>query len=153
MPGMEVFSWFKTHGFDLLQSVGIIAGLCFTAWSLRVDAKVRRVANLLTITEHHRDIWTRIYERPELTRVLEETVDPKSQPVTPQEELFVLLIVLHLSSAQEAMKQGMFPPPDGLRKDIEWFFSRPIPKVVWEKIRPFQDADFVEFIESFLRKN
>lgn len=145
---MEVLLWIQTHGLDLLQSTGIVAGLCFTAWSLRVDAKVRRVANLLTITGQHRNIWTRIYERPELTRVLEESVDLAVAPVTQQEELFILLIVLHFSSAQEAIKQGMFPAPEGLSKDIQWFFSRPIPKVIWKRIRPFQDADFVRFVES-----
>jgi len=149
---MEVFAWAAHHWLDLLQSAGIIGGLFFTATSLRIDARARHVANLLTLTEHHRNIWTSLYQRPELARVLDERADVEQNPITGAEELFVLLLVLHLSSAQEAIKQGMFLAPDGLRKDIHGFFSRPIPKAVWERIKPLQDQDFVRFVEEWRSK-
>lgn len=147
---MEVFEWVTQHWLDLLQSIGIVGGLLFTAISLRIDAKVRRVANLLTLTEHHRDLWTNIYQRPELSRVLNPAADLAQSPLTEEEELFVLLAVLHLGSAHRAMRQGMFAPPAGLRMDIQRFFSRPIPKIVWERIKALQDDDFVKFVETSL---
>jgi len=145
---MGVVDWAAHHWLDLLQSAGIIGGLFFTAISLRIDARVRRVANLLTLTGHHRDIWTQLYRRPQLARILDSKADLDKIPVTDEEELFVLLLVLHLSGVQEAMKQGMFVAPDGLRKDIQRFFSRPIPKAVWARIRLLQDQDFVRFVEA-----
>jgi hypothetical protein len=145
---MGVFHWITQHWLDLLQSIGIVGSLAFTAVSLRVDSKVRRVSNLLSITDQHRQIWLNLYKRPELARVVDPAADLTRQPVTTDEELFVTLVVLHLSSAQEAMKQGMFAAPDGLQRDIQRFFSWPIPKSVWERIKAFQDKDLVEFVET-----
>jgi hypothetical protein len=147
---MEVYQWVIQHWLDLLQSVGIIGGLVFTAHSLRINSKVRRVSNLLTITEHHRAIWTPLFERPELARVIDPTADVRKRPVTNAEELFVLLAVLHLGGAHEAAKEGLVAAPDGLQKDFRRFFSWPIPKEVWKRIKPFQDAELFRLIESCL---
>src|ERR1051325_34805 len=105
---MEV-SWIAQNWFDLLQSVGIVGGLIFTAVSLRTDARVRRVSNLLTITARHRDLWTRLQERPELARVLSRDVDLQRDQISGAEELFVTFVVLHLNSVQEAIRQRMYP--------------------------------------------
>ena len=145
---MGVIRWLEQHWLDLLQSLGIIGGLLLTTVSLRADSRVRKVANLLTITAHHREIWTRLYDRPGLARILAARVDLEQAPVTNEEELFVLLVVLHLSSAQEAIKQGMFSIPDGLREDVGRFFALPIPRAVWQRIKSLQDVDFVAFVED-----
>jgi hypothetical protein len=147
---MEVFVWFQDNSFDLLQCVGIIGGLLFTAASFRANGKARRVANLIAITHHHREIWTQLYKQPELSRVVKPTVDLRREPVTEGEELFVDLLILHLSSSYHAMREGVFVKPQGLRKDIRWFFALPIPRAVWRKSRVLQDEDFVKFIESNL---
>lgn len=44
----------------------------------------------------------------------------------------------------------MFVKLEGMQKDIKAFFSLPIPKAVWEQVKPFQDEDFVEFVENSL---
>ena len=147
---MGVFPWITQHWLDLLQSLGIVSSFAFAAISLRSDMKVQRVSNLLTITKHHRDIWTRPYDQPELARVLDPDADLKTNPISAAEELFVSFVVLHLSSAQEAIKQGMFAAPDGLRKDVQRFFSRPIPRLVWERTKAVQDRDLVRFVEECL---
>jgi hypothetical protein len=61
---MELLHWVGGHGFDLLEAAGIIASLTFTAFALRMDAKTRRVTNLLALTAQHRDIWSHLYVRP-----------------------------------------------------------------------------------------
>jgi hypothetical protein len=38
------------------------------------------------------------------------------------------------------------------KSDILDFLKLPIPKMVWEKIRPFQDEDFVEFVKTAVEK-
>jgi len=68
--------------------------------------------------------------------------------VTAQEEVFVIFIILHLSSTFYAMRSGFFQKPHGLRKDIVRFFSLPIPRTVWEKVKALQDAPFVKFVEK-----
>jgi hypothetical protein len=149
---MELLHWIEQNGFVLLQSVGIIGGLFFTAISLRIDANVRRVGNLITLTQHHRDIWTRLYTRPELSRVLHEKPNLAHRPVSYAEELFINLLILHLNSAFQAMKNGMSVSPEGLRKDIQSFFLLPIPKSVWVRSKELQNKDFVRFVESCMRQ-
>jgi len=39
-----------THWLDLLNAVGVVASLLFTAFSIREETKTRRVGNLLTLT-------------------------------------------------------------------------------------------------------
>lgn len=35
-----------------------------------------------------------------------------------------------------------------MRRDVAWFFSLPIPKAVWEKLKPLQDEEFVAYVEE-----
>jgi len=145
---MGVLAWVGDNWFNVIQSGGIIAGLLVSAAALRLDANARRVGNLLDVTKNHREIWTYLYARPELSRVLDASADLKRVPITAEEELFVNLLVLHLNSAYQATKRGVYVKPEGLRKDIQTFFSLPIPRAVWEKAKLLQDEDFVRFVES-----
>lgn len=140
--------WSGDTWFILLQSIGIIAGLFFTAVALRDDTRMRRVSNLLSITESHRKLWTEFYRRPELNRVLDERASLRQHEITRQEEIFVNLVVLHLNSVFYAHQLGLLFKLEGLRRDISWFFSLPIPKMVWEKSRVLQNDDFVAFVEA-----
>jgi len=40
---------------------------------------------------------------------------------------------------------------EGLCRDVKWFFSLPVPKVVWIKTKLLQNQDFAAFIESSLK--
>jgi hypothetical protein len=146
---MGFSDWIAHNWFSLLQSLGIIGGLFFTGISLRIDAKVRRLGNLLTITQQHREIWTNLYRRPELSRVLDPKANVTSEPVTEEEEMFILLLLVHLGTTRDVLKTGMLDKPDeGVPKDIKWFFSLPVPKTVWERVKDRQDEAFVRFVES-----
>jgi hypothetical protein len=147
MTGMEGLQWVGEHWFDLLQTVGIVGGLLFTAYTTRKDDGSRKIANLIAIKQQYREIWKELYDRPQLARVLEKRVDLKAQPTSLQEWLFVKLLILHLDTVYHAMKADMFVSLEGLQKDIKEFFSSPIPWTIWEKLKPFQDEDFVEFVE------
>jgi hypothetical protein len=37
---------------------------------------------------------------------------------------------------------------EGLRGDVAQTLARPVPKAFWEKIKKFQNEDFVAFVES-----
>jgi hypothetical protein len=148
---MELLNWIAVHGFDVLGAIGIIAGLLFTGFSFRQDAKVTRIQNLLTITRNHREIWSELYRQPELSRVLDPKADIVAKPITTAERLFVRFVILHLKSAFEAGRNGVYGAPAALREDTNSFFSLPIPKVVWDKAKAFQDSKFATFVEGAMR--
>ncbi|MDE2106297.1 MAG: hypothetical protein KGL39_54255, partial [Patescibacteria group bacterium] len=84
-----------------------MAGLLFTAFTVRQDIRERRLTNLMALTGQHRDIWKTLYERPGLARLLSPAANPERQPLTRQETLFVTLVVLHLSSVHRIIKHQL----------------------------------------------
>jgi hypothetical protein len=63
------------------------------------------------------------------------------------------MLFLHLDTERRVSREGMFAKIKGLKSDVKDFMSLPIPKIVWERLKPPQDRDFVEFIEQCLREN
>jgi hypothetical protein len=148
---MGAFAWIAGHWVDLLQSVGIIGGLVFTAHSIRKEARARQIGNMMAAAQQHHAIWKELYDRPHLLRVVDENAVLDEKPITDEEQMFVSSIIIHLDSIHRAIKAKMFLSQEGLRRDVKGFLSRPVPKAIWEKLRPLQDRDFVEFIEECLR--
>jgi hypothetical protein len=148
---MGAGEWISHNWFELFSSVGIIGGLWFTAVSLRSEIKTRRVANLLTITANHREVWKEFFSTPELTRVIDPAANLTNKPVTPDEEFFVNMIISHTSSVYEALKDELVIKQEGLRRDVQSFFSLPVPKAVWIKTKLLQNQDFAAFIDSSLK--
>jgi len=146
------FHWLVDNWFTALQSLAILSGFAFTCITLRRDERSRWVSNLFELTAHHRDVWTQIFTKPELRRVLSSNPDLVRQPVTENETLFVSFLVLHLNSTHQAIKQRLIELPEGLGADICMFFAHPIPRSVWNELRKFQDKDFVIFVESHFGK-
>jgi len=147
---MGLPTWGAQHWLDLLQSVGIVGGLFFTAYTIWKDEHARRISNSIAITDQHRQIWNELYDRAELSRVLAKDADVTKRPVSNQEALFVKTLILHLGTVYRAMKHGEFVKLDGLRRDVREFFTLPIPREVWQRAKSFQDRDFVKFIEASL---
>ncbi len=142
-----------TSWLDLLNAVGVVASLLFTAFSIREETKTRRISNLLTLTSNHREVWSLLYREPGLDRVLRPNVDLRKEPVTLHEELLVNFVFRQLDATYRAMQDGLFVRPEGMRRDVAWFFALPIPSAVWEKFRPWQDAEFVAYVEACRRGN
>lgn len=140
--------WLLANWFTLLNAVGVMGGLFFTAFSLRSQNKTRRIANLLTITANHREVWQEYAHNPQLKRVLDASVNLIKQPVTPEEEVFVNSVLLHSSSVYYAMQDELVIKLEGLRRDVSQFLSLPIPRAIWEKSKLVQNDDFVAFVES-----
>jgi hypothetical protein len=150
--GEVAANWILEHWFDLFQTVGIVGGLLFTAYAVRKDERARKITNLIALNERHDYIWSKLYERPELARILKKDVDLNRQPISDEEWLFAKMLIIHLDTVRRAAKAGMFVEIKGIKSDIRDFLRLPIPKMVWEKIRPFQDEEFVEFVETALGK-
>ena len=145
---MEIGGWVSQNWFNLFSAIGIIAGLWFTAFSLRSETKTRRVANLLTISANHREIWKEFLNNQKLERVRDPAADTAKQPVTDAERVFVNLVIQHINSVYYAMSDQLVVKYEGLRWDIAQFFSLPIPKAVWERMKVFQNDALVRFIEE-----
>ncbi|HTI69879.1 MAG TPA: hypothetical protein VMF06_07930 [Candidatus Limnocylindria bacterium] len=150
---MEVIHLALNHPLDLLGAIAIIASLLFAGVELKHSAKAHRVANLLSITQQHREIWSELYEQPELARVIDPKADLSDKPLTPQERLFVTFLVHHLSACFEATQAGMFQSTGALEQDIAQFFCLPIPATVWKELRSLQQDDFVGFVETSLGRS
>lgn len=147
----DMAQWLAENWFNLFSSLGIIGGLWFTAVSLHSETKTRRIANLLTITANYREVWKEFFRSPELARVIDSSADVAKQPVTPAEEFFVSMIISHISSVYEALKDELVTKQEGLRRDVKSFFSLPVPKAVWNNTKLLQNQDFAAFIESSLK--
>jgi hypothetical protein len=145
---MEETNWIATHWFDLIQTVGIIGSLLFAAYTTNKDERARRIGNSIAMNDQYRQIWKEIYDHPKLARVLQKEADLEKEPVSVEEERFVTTLILNLGTAFRAMKYGEFVTLEGLQKDVQGFFSLPIPKTLWQKLKPLQDASFVKFAED-----
>ena len=145
---MEPISWLSQNWTGLVQTVGMIGALLFTGLALVLDVRSRRAGNLIRLTDRHRELWERMSADPHLARILDPDADLEKKPLTAEEELFAIFVVLHLSDNYFFIKAGFFEQPRGLRKDIRMFFSLPIPRAVWMKVRELQDAHFLKFVEQ-----
>jgi hypothetical protein len=137
--------WLAQNWFDILSTIGIVGSLLFTAHSSRAETKTRRISNLITLTQNHREIWSALFKNPELERVVGTQ---SKEPITVQEEILVNLVIQHLQSVFYAVSDKLVLKPEQLRRDIRDFFSLPIPRAVWEKNKVFQNEEFVAFVES-----
>ena len=133
---------------EVMPPLTVVGGLLFTAFSIREETKTRRISNLLNLTSNHREIWSMLYRVPELDRVLRPNVDLRKEPVTLHKELLVNFVFRQLDATYHAIQDGLLVHPEGMRRDVAWFFSLPIPHTVWEKFKPWQDAEFVAFVEG-----
>ncbi len=149
---LHVLSWIGSHTFDLISALGIIAGLAFTTASFREDVRSRRLSNLVTLTQQHRDIWEESQSNPNLARVRDPNADLYTKPVTPDETQFVMLLMFHLYCWYRAIREGEVSVLEGLEEDIQTFFSRPISRYVWNERKGFFDADFRNFLSDILDK-
>ena len=140
--------WLANNSFNLLSAAGVIGSLWFTASSLRSETKTRRVANLLTITANHREVWKVFLADKSLARVRSASADIIKQPLSDAERVFVTFVILHMSSVFYAMSDQLVVKLEGFRRDIAQFLSLPIPRDVWDKIKVLQNDDFVVFVES-----
>jgi hypothetical protein len=145
---MGIWDWLANNSINLVTALAGIGGLWFAAFSIHEEAKARRVANLLAITGNHREIWKIFLNNKEVGRVRDASANTVKQPITEAERVFVNMVIQHINSVYHAMNDHLVVKVEGLRRDIAQFFSLPIPREVWGKIKNLQNDDFVAFVES-----
>ena len=147
---LGILAWIGNHAFNLVSAVGIIASLSFTAVSFRADTRSRRLNNLVRLTEQHRDIWEESQSNPKVARIRDPQADLYTKPVTAEEAQFVMLLMFHLHCWYRAIVEREVANLEGVEKDIRSFFSRPVPRHVWEERKAFFDRDFRRFVDDLL---
>ena len=145
-----MFGWLEENWFALVQTIGITAGLAYTGGSLFRDSRIRALQYRLELTKQHREIWMNTLSSPKLLRVLEPAPDLKKTPVTAEEQVFINLVIQHVSTIVQANQYKVVGLPDGVRGDIRAFFSLPIPHAVWLVTKCFRDQDVVEYLDGLL---
>lgn len=146
-----LLSWLEGNWFSLLQAVGIISGLFFTAASIRQGVKARQISDLLALTTQHRELWSELRTNPELSRVVSPSVDLVARPITFAEEQFINLAIVHFHTGFLLVDKGSLVSAKTLARDAKTFFSLPIPRVTWEGSRSGRDPRFVKFVESSVK--
>ncbi len=87
--------WLKENWFSLVQTLGIAAGILFTALTLRQDLHERRVSDYLALASQHRELWSQLQGNPRLSRLLAPDRNLVREPVTRDERLFLELTFTH----------------------------------------------------------
>ena len=144
--------WLEANWFSFLQSVGIVGGLLFTAASVRRDTKARRINDMLKLKEEHRELWSELHRRSDLARITTTKVDLIGTPVTPVEEMFLNIAIVHFHTGWQMNKMGVVIARKGAEADIKWFFNLPIAHAVWEASKNYREPEFVKFVEKCLRE-
>jgi hypothetical protein len=83
-----------------------------------------------------------------VARVLDAHADVERNPVSHAEEIFASLMIQHLNGASRALREKLVIKPDGLRRDVWWFFSLPVPLSVWNRVKVLHKDAFIAFIEQ-----
>ncbi len=138
----------QAHWFDLVQTLGIMAGMLFTGIALRHEGASRRLSNLLALKQEHRELWNTIHESPELSRILDPETDLLAHPMTSAEQVFLRQVIVHVATSWELMRQGTPLDLAAFRNDVGQFFRLPLPRQEWQAVRKSQSKEFAAFLEK-----
>jgi len=149
----SLVSWFGSHWYSLLESLGIIGSLIFTGLTVRRDLAARRVTEHLTLAGQHRRLWGQLHRRRGLERVLESNRDLDKEPITREEQLFLELAFVHFHTGWLICRDNdSLTPVRVLALDARHFFTLPAPSAVWAGVRQSYQPEFVAFVEEATRQ-
>ena len=143
-----VAEWLGKNWFLFLQGAGIVGGLVFAVLASRREIKARRAGELLTLASAHRELWSESHRRSELGRIRQHDLDLAACPVTVVEEEFMNAVIVHFYTGWHLARCGSLVTLEVLARDIQTFFSLPLPHAVWEKTKSFRDPGFVQFVDE-----
>ena len=148
---MASFSaWCEGNWFNLVQTAGVVGSLLMAAAAASREAKAREIENILTLSAHHRSLWSFVAEKPELERIFNPNADALMKPATVSEELALNEIFAHFLTGWRVAGAGGMTSLRELSADVADFFSLPLPRAVWEKTKRSRHPGFVRFVEAAL---
>ena len=143
-----MFPFLKANWIELGSA---LAGLASMALALigHFSSKQSDQADFsFSVDESYERVWSKHNGNPALARITEDSVDLKAQPITLEEERFVLLLLNHLTSTVKAIHLGKYEKPDGMEADVTSFFSKPIPNAVVRKFFTMQSKEIREMLRE-----
>jgi hypothetical protein len=143
-------SWVDGNWFNVIQTSGIIGSLWLAAAAANRDARAKEIENLLSLSEHHRELWKSVPQRKDLQRVFQADANVLLTPATVTETEFLNLVIVHFQTGWWIARAGGITTLKELKADARSFFSLPLPRAVWEKTKSFRNRRFVKFIEYAL---
>lgn len=146
-----VFVWLKENWFSLSQVCGIVAGMLFTALTIRQESRRKKIGDLLTLNQQHQELWKEIQNSPALQRLLAPNADLVAEPVGIAEEEFLNRAFVHFYVGWLLIGSGALIRMDVFAKDVRAFFSLPVPQAVWDQTKAHRDVRFVRFVDGVLR--
>jgi hypothetical protein len=143
-------SWLNGNWFNVIQTVGIIGSLWLATGAANRDARAKEIINLLSLSEHHRDLWREVPQRKDLKRVFQADANVRLTPPTVAETEFLNLVIVHFQTGWWIARAGGMTTLNEMRSDIRDFFTLPLPRAVWLKTKEFRNRQFVKFVERAL---
>lgn len=144
-------TWLAGNWFSFIQTVGIIGGLIVAVVTMRRDTRSRQIGDYLTMIQQHRELWSEVHRRPELSRILEAEVDLVAAPSTVVEEEYLNLVIDHFYTGWLFATRAVVLRLEVLKADAREFFQLPLPRRVWDLTRDRRDPRFVRFVELALK--
>ncbi|MGD0816318.1 MAG: hypothetical protein ABSA83_22220 [Verrucomicrobiota bacterium] len=145
-----LLSWLQSNWVAVVGMVCGIGSLWYTGAYFRKDSQNHQLTNLVTITDRRDALWQKAQDNPKLKRVLQVDAD-LSEPPTAAECEFLIAVIIHFQlgwRVARATDKGELGPPS---RDAADFFTRPLPRVVWEKTKTFRNPKFVRFVERAMK--
>jgi hypothetical protein len=141
-----LWDWLGANWIDVLETIGLVIAIM----ELRENTKSRRLSNLLSLTKGNREIWSLTLQLPGLKRVIATDRDIQQEPLSFEEREFINLVILHVKTAFEALKDGMPGYKKGIMEDIRGLFALPTVSQVWTTVKSFYEPAFRAFVEKAL---
>jgi hypothetical protein len=145
---MVLVPWIIQHWPGIIENVGVIGGLLFTGFALRIDARVRCAETLIEINKQHRELWMWFEERPELEGLFDPKRNMDAYPLLDDELRFVNFLLNHLRVTFYARSARIYVQPEYLADDIHDLLSFPAPRAAWDRLKKSHDREFVAFVQG-----
>ena len=147
---MAGFAHWIDSNFNVIQTIGILGSLWLAVIAAHREARAKESENLLTIAEHHRELWGEAWSRKDLKRVFLGDAN-LSRPISIAEAEFLRLVISHFQTVWLVARSGGLLTLHELALDAGDFFSLPIPRQVWEETKRFRNPKFVRFVERAIK--
>jgi hypothetical protein len=149
----SLFVWQPITVFQAIQLGLIAGGLAFTAVQLFRTARSIRVANLLALTNSHRELWTMLLAEERLRSVMYTARECNSpDDLSLEERILINFFLLHMASAHELQRTHMITRNRATADDMVELLSIPAFAVMWKENQRFHRPRFRRFIDRARRR-
>lgn len=150
----QVINYIINNAGNIIQSLGVILTLLFTAVQIRTANKINKFNTVMAIAQAHKELWSKTLDNTDLARfnLPDDKIDITSTPVNEAEEMFAILIISHMNMVYHANRMGIFPLSDAQTSGMVELINSPIVKKVWTDIIPYQEIGYVKFMSRLERR-